>query len=186
MWKFLVRNQSIEIVEREVLADHQISFDRLDEGDLDLLLGEVRRSAFLSAVFVVAAVDDLTVLVGRVPDLCAIPAAALTAFHLAGEYAHPAIAPAGAALLQLHLHHIENDWLDDGFMVILDIVLRNFAFILLLLFGKEIDREALLQERIALVLFICEDAPDGRLIPDGLDSPSGQLVRNGMGRHALK
>ena len=26
MWKFLVRNQSIEIVEREVLADHQISF----------------------------------------------------------------------------------------------------------------------------------------------------------------
>lgn len=26
MWKFLVKNQSIEIVEREVLADHQISF----------------------------------------------------------------------------------------------------------------------------------------------------------------
>ena len=26
MWKFLIKNQSIEILEREILADHQISF----------------------------------------------------------------------------------------------------------------------------------------------------------------
>lgn len=26
MWKFLVKNQSIEILEREVLADHQIQY----------------------------------------------------------------------------------------------------------------------------------------------------------------
>ena len=26
MWKFLVKNQSIEIIEREVLADHQIQY----------------------------------------------------------------------------------------------------------------------------------------------------------------
>lgn len=26
MWKFLVKNQSIEIMEREVLADHQIQY----------------------------------------------------------------------------------------------------------------------------------------------------------------
>ena len=26
MWKFLVKNQSIEILEREVLADHQIRY----------------------------------------------------------------------------------------------------------------------------------------------------------------
>lgn len=26
MWKFLVKNQSIEIVEREILADHQIQY----------------------------------------------------------------------------------------------------------------------------------------------------------------
>ena len=76
-------------------------------------------------------------------------------------------------------------------MVILDIVLRNFTFVLLLLFGQKIDREPLLQERIALVLLIGQDAPDGRLIPDVfsgrcLDAPSGQLVRNGMRRHALK
>ena len=26
MWKFLVKNQSIEVLEREVLADHQIQY----------------------------------------------------------------------------------------------------------------------------------------------------------------
>ena len=28
MWKFLVKNQSIEIMEREVLADHQIQYQK--------------------------------------------------------------------------------------------------------------------------------------------------------------
>ena len=30
MWKFLVKNQSIEIVEREILADHQIYYNQPD------------------------------------------------------------------------------------------------------------------------------------------------------------
>jgi hypothetical protein len=46
----------------------------------------MRSGAFLAAlIFVIALPDDFLVFVRAVPDLRAVPAAALTAFYLAGE-----------------------------------------------------------------------------------------------------
>lgn len=44
-----------------------------------------------------------------------------------------------AALGHFPLHHLEHFRVDDGFMVVLDIVLRDFAFVDLGLLGQEID-----------------------------------------------
>ena len=66
-----------------------------------------------------------------------------------------------AALGHFPLHHLEHFRVDDGFMVVLDIVLRDFAFVDLGLLGQEIDGVAFLKERIAFVLLIAEDALDG-------------------------
>lgn len=53
-------------------------------------------------------------------------------------------------------------------MVVLDIVLRDFALVGLFLLGQEVDREGLLQQRIALVLFVREDALDVTGVPVAL------------------
>ena len=70
-----------------------------------------------------------------------------------------------AALGHFPLNHLEYFRVDDGFMVILDIVLRDFAFIDLGLLGQEIDGVAFLKERIAFVLLIAEDTFDGGNAP---------------------
>ena len=59
------------------------------------------------------------------------------------------------------LHHLEYFRVDDGFMVIFDIVLRDFAFVDLGLLGQEIDSIAFLKERIAFVFLVAKDAFDG-------------------------
>ena len=50
-------------------------------------------------------------------------------------------------------------------MAVRDDVLRNLALVFLHLFGKEIDREALLEHSVAAVLFIRQYALDGFILP---------------------
>ena len=50
-------------------------------------------------------------------------------------------------------------------MIVFDIVLRDFALVGLFLLGQEVDRKGLLQQRIALVLFVREDALDVAGVP---------------------
>ena len=50
-------------------------------------------------------------------------------------------------------------------MVIFDIVLWDFALVGLFLLGQEVDCEGLLQQCIALVLFIREDTLDVAGVP---------------------
>ena len=61
---------------------------------------------------------------------------------------------ASAALCHFPLNHVKLFRRDDRLVVSLHIVLWDFAFVLLLLLGQVIDREALLQQGIAFVLLV--------------------------------
>ena len=114
----------------------------------------------------IALPDDLPVGVVAVPDLRPVPAAAVAALDLAGENTDRALAvPALFAGGHQGLHHLEGLRIDNGLVVVLDVVLRDFALVGLFLLGQEVDREGLLQQRIALVLFVCEAALDVAGIP---------------------
>jgi len=91
----------------------------------------VWRDAFLlTFALVITLPDDPAVFVVGVPSLGAIPAAAVTTFDPTGEKVDTAVPPSAVlSLLQLTLHHLENLWLDDGLVVALHIILRNFPLI---------------------------------------------------------
>ena len=96
-----------------------------------------------------------------------------------------------AALGHFPLHHLEHFWVDDGFMVVLDIVLRDFAFVDLGLLGQEIDGVAFLKECIAFVLLIAEDTFDGGNAPFFLaagcrDVVFGKCIGDAVVGHALQ
>ena len=81
-----------------------------------------------------------------------------------------------ATLGHFPLHHLEHFRVDDGFVVIFDIVLWDFAFVDLGLFGQEIDGVAFLKERIAFVLLVAEDTFDGGNAPLLLAAGSGNAI----------
>ena len=80
------------------------------------------------------------------------------------------VLPAFAALLHLPLNHLEGIRVDDGLMVVLHIVLRDFALIDFLFLCQVIDGIGLLKESAALVFLVRQDAFDRRGIPLGLSS----------------
>ena len=57
-------------------------------------------------------------------------------------------------------------------MVPLHIILRDFPLVPLPLFGEEVRRVLLLQERIPFILLVGEDALDGTLVPGVLPRKS--------------
>ena len=73
--------------------------------------------------------------------------------------------PTLLSTLQFLLNQFKDLRLNDGFMVSLHIILRNFAFVDLFLLCKKVDRVAFLQERIAFILFVGQDAPNCSGIP---------------------
>ena len=79
----------------------------------------------------VASVDGPAVLVGRMPELGPVPAAALGALDFAGEDGYASVtSPAFTPPLDFFLlHPVEDLRADDGFVVIFHIVLRHFPFI---------------------------------------------------------
>ena len=156
-----------------------------DEYFLDIILRQIRCLA-MTLKLAVASVDGPAVLVGRMPYLGPIPASALAALDFAGKNGYAAVAaPAFTPPLDFFLHPVENLRADDSFVVIFHIVLRHFPFIRLRFFGQEVDGEPLLQQGIALVFLIRQDALYRPRIPAFLFrrgfQPSGsQLPGNGV------
>lgn len=184
--------RKVELCDDGVLLRNQL-IDRRHEKLFDLVLIEVWRGAFLITFkLVIALPDDPTVFVVGVSGLGAIPAAAVTAFNPAGEKVDTAMPPSAVlSLFQLTLHHLENIRLYDSLVVSLDIVLWNLALVDLFLFCEKVNSVAFLQEGIALVLLIREDAPNRtgvpfRLATRGKDALGSKPCGDSVGRHSLE
>lgn len=54
------------------------------------------------------------------------------------------------------LDSLPQGWVDDRVVVAGDVVLRDFAFVLLDLLGQEVDGEGLLNQSVTLVLRGCQ------------------------------
>ena len=125
----------------------------------DFTLCKMGRGAMLTPVFFVTLPYKAPVFRVGVPDLAAINAATLAADNAPGKWMQAARkTPIRLAGFQLVLYEVEKLRFDNGRMAVRHIILRHLAFVDLLLFGEEIHREFLLQERVALVLFVGEDA----------------------------
>lgn len=75
----------------------------------------------------------------------AVPASAAAAFYLSGEDVYSTVVFLASTSLQyLTLDHLEHFWLDNGFVVILYIVLWNFSLIDFGLLGKKVSGVGLL------------------------------------------
>lgn len=110
----------------------------------------MRRGAFFLAVILVITLPDYSaILTVGMPDLGTVPLSALSAAYLAGEKVDTAVrAPTLLSALQFLLNQFKHLRLNDGLVISLHIVLRDFALVDLFLLGEEIIRIALLQERI--------------------------------------
>ena len=88
---------------------------------------------------------DLTVFAVGMPDIWAVPASAAAAFYLSGEDVYSTVVFLASTSLQyLTLDHLEHFRLDNGFVVILYIVLWNFSLIDFGLLGKKVSGVGLL------------------------------------------
>jgi hypothetical protein len=81
------------------------------------------------------------------------------------------------AALNLGLQGVELVRVDDGGMTVLDVVLRNLAFVDLLLLRQEVHRGALLQEGIALVFLVREYQAHRGGLPHSLAARREDAVR---------
>src|SRR5699024_4437263 len=126
------------------------------------------------------------------PDLRAVPLTALSTTYLAGEKVDTAVpAPTLLSTLQFLLNQFKHLRLNDSFVVALHIVLRDLALVDLFLLCEEVHRVALLQERIALVFLVGEDAANRSRIPfilaaRRLDAVGGQPGGDAVRRHTLQ
>lgn len=140
----------------------------------------------------VALPNGLAVFAVGMPDLGAVPVPALTTFDFAGEKMYSAVpVPAFDSTLHLHLHKLEGFRLDDGLVIILDIILRDFVLVNLRLFGQVVGGVGLLQQGITLVFFIAEYAFYGRNAPLLFtarcgDAVIGELLGNAVIGHSLQ
>ena len=124
-----------------------------NEGRLDFALRHMGRLAFMTIVFLVAAVDDPAVLVRGVPNLDSEEAAAHAALNFAGENAHTAVsASLPLAPRHLRLHHLEGFRGDDGSVALLHEVAGNLPDVFHHLLREEVRRECLLDAGAAHVL----------------------------------
>ena len=78
------------------------------------------------------------------------------------------LASVSFTLAEFVLHHVEGLRRDDGGMAVFYIILRNLAFIDLHLFREKIHAKGFLQNRIALVFLILQNAENGSGLPDRL------------------
>ena len=61
----------------------------------------------LVSIFLVAAVDDSAVLIGRVPDLRTVPTTTAAAFYFVREDTHTAVLPVLLSAFYLRLHKVK-------------------------------------------------------------------------------
>ena len=137
-----------------------------EEDVLQLILGERRCGAFLTLELVIALPYDPAILVVGVPDLRPVPTAAAAALHPAGEDADRA-APVLSRLPGGHkdLDCLEGIRRDDGFVVVPDVVLRDFTLVVLFLLCQEVHGIGLLEQGIALVFLVRQDAANVAGVP---------------------
>ena len=150
-----------------IFLNHQLIY-RNYERFLDFLLVQtpVRAFCIFPAVFPVAAPDHLAVWIRAVPDLAAEGCTALAADQPVGENALRAgVATALSAALKLQLNQIINFSADDRRMTVFHEELRRFALVDLMRLAQKIYRNRLLQQRIALVLFVGQDRFDRAALP---------------------
>ena len=122
--------------------------------------------AFLVFIFMVAAVNYLSILVSGMPHLCPVPSAAISAFDFIGENTHSTIScTATLSFDKFCLNRVEHRWANDSFVITFYIILRNFAFILFHLFLKEVHCKFFLQKRIPFIFFVGEHPAHRLLIP---------------------
>lgn len=94
----------------------------------------------------IAAPDFLSILVGRVPGLGAVEAAAFALADFPGEGSDAgAVLLSSAALFEFPLDHVEGLWCDDCLVVSLNVVLGDFTLVDFGLFCQVIDRIGLLE-----------------------------------------
>ena len=98
-----------------------------------------------------------------------------------------ALGPSG----ELPLDHLEHLRVNDGLVIVLHVVLRYLALIGFHLLGQEVLAEGLLQQGIALVLLVRQDALDGGLAPLVLacrcrDAFVCQRLGDAVRRHAFE
>ena len=114
----------------------------------------------------VALPDGAAVFVIGVPHLAAVYAPAAAAENSPGEAMLAVVLAAQfSSPLQFQLHFLINLIAHDGRMAVLNVVLRHLALVDLHLLGQEIRAEGLLQQCVALVLFIGKDAQNGSGLP---------------------
>ena len=142
-----------------------------EEDVLQLVLGERRCGAFFSLELVIALPDDPAILVIGMPDLRPIPTAATAALHPAGEDADGA-APVLSCFPGGHkdLDCLEGIRRDDGFVVVPDVVLWDFTLVVLFLLGQVVHGVGFLEQGIALVFLVRQDAANVAGVPVVLPS----------------
>ena len=142
-----------------VAAGEQV-VDGVEERSRDLLVTDVRGRAWgVACVFVVAPPDAFLVLRACMPGFRPVPGAALGAPDFPGEGSLPGCgAPARGGGSQFCLDEVPHGWGDDQLVVAGDVVLGHFAFVLDLLLGEEIRDVGLLQQGVAFVFLVGEDA----------------------------
>ena len=161
----------------------------LKKEPFDLIFREGRCGTPIPIKLVIALPYDPAVLVCGMPHLGAVPASAVAAHDFAGEDAdgaEPVLTRRSSG--QFGLNQGKGLLVDDGCMIVLDVVLRHLAVVLLFLLCQKVRRVNLLQQRIALVLFVGQDAANAACVPILLtarcgDSFFGQRVGDHGRRH---
>ena len=110
-------------------------------------------------VLVIALPDHRLVFRSGIPDLTAIQRAAFIAKDTSRKAMRRVIATARfLSLGKLCLYSLEHFPRNDGRMTMLDVVLRHLAFVYLHFLGQEIRAEGLLQDGVALVFLVGQNA----------------------------
>ena len=128
-----------------------------------------RRAPLVAFVFVIAAPDCSPVLVGTVPDLTAIEGAAISADDARSKTTFPAVAALEASSpFQFHLRQIEHLRADDCRMAVLRVILGDLSAVVYHESFLDIIRAVcLLQDGIAFIFFVGQDALNRRWTPPG-------------------
>ncbi len=90
-----------------------------------------------------------------VPDLSTIVSAALSTNNLCGEGTAPMkMTAVWTSALDFVLHQLEGIRIDNGWVRVLDVILRDLAIIFLDSFGEEIYGVGFLEQGVAFVFLI--------------------------------
>ena len=117
----------------------------------------------LTLVLGIALVDGSFVLTGGVPHLTSKGCPTISAEQSSCKDVTGL--PFLFQLIQFNLNQIKDVTLDNGFMVILHIILWEFPFIRFGAFRQEIRCETFLKEGIALIFFISKHTLDRAIAP---------------------